>query len=128
MTNDEIRIAVAIECGFQGCTDSHCDDRKAQHLHKNGKSFFFELFTLSNRRVPNYPLSLDACAEFEKALNPTPIDNEYSEIDQYADWLISMLVPPEFSNYNIAWLCATATPLQRCEAFLRVKGKWKEGA
>lgn len=70
-------------------------------------------------QIPNYPEDLNACAEMEKTLDIDP-DNADSPRYAYARAL-----------YNV---CADktqpfrATAAQRCEAFLRVKGLWKEEA
>lgn len=76
---------------------------------------------------PDYPTSLDACAEFEAGLKP-------HERDIYAGILCDILNPcrivgygdPENGSPQLAWpgvwQVATATPEQRCRAFLAVKG------
>lgn len=109
MTNNQIRIAVAEECGWvrQGLY-------LIPPLNYNG-----DRDKALKQDCPNYPESLDACAEFEKTIaslkdgasNPM-YDPEYV----YESNLCSL-------NKGKAW---SATPLQRCEAFLRLKGKWKE--
>ena len=71
--------------------------------------------------LPNYHSSLDACAEFEATLT-TPFDkncyaalvfDQLSEVDQTGELDFCMI---------------TATAPQRCEAYLKLKGLWKEGA
>lgn len=77
--------------------------------------------------VPNYPASLDVCAEFEKTLSP-------SEYSNYATKLYWMIVPKDerypdhFITFSIVAILMAVTPIQRCEAYLRVKGKWEEAA
>lgn len=61
--------------------------------------------------IPNYHGSLDACAEFERTLDR--IDRR-----EYVRQLYH-ITENDFGAH-------CATPPQRCEAFLRVKGLWKE--
>lgn len=56
--------------------------------------------------LPNYPESLDACAEFEKT--------NWAEHKAYLRNLIDLCQTPEDA--------ITATPLQRCLAYLKTKG------
>lgn len=109
MNNDEIRIAVAKLCGWTNI----------------GHGFTGELIGLIKERgffvVPNYPLSLDACAEFEKGLKSSEHWSFRAEL-----WRITEADPRQVNGeeHNRRYISATA--LQRCEAFLRMKGKWIE--
>lgn len=58
---------------------------------------------------PNYAESLDACSTFEK---------EYTLGEQ--EEVFEMLC----DQLSLKGACFS-TPLQRCEAFLRLKGKWE---
>jgi hypothetical protein len=77
--------------------------------------------------VPAYTESLDACREFEKDLTPAQ-KIEYIT----ALWKLSPDSKIEQRLWNQdalaqaiwCWLCF-ATPLQRCEAWLRYKGVWE---
>ena len=66
--------------------------------------------------IPNFHSSLDACAEFEKTLTTEKDRRAYklalvkASTDGKGDWLTQII----------------ATAPQRCEAYLRVKGLWKE--
>jgi len=62
----------------------------------------------NTRRLPAYHSDLNACAEFEATLT----GNEW---DKYCDHFGGSLRG-----------CASATAPQRCEAFLRVKGLWRD--
>jgi hypothetical protein len=68
--------------------------------------------TLPSRNTPSgrpaYHSDLNACAEFESTLT----GNEW---DKYCDHFGGSLRG-----------CASATAPQRCEAFLRVKGLWRD--
>ena len=72
--------------------------------------------------VVKYTESLDACAEFEKL-----VDDKF-----YSDKLTLIIFDQEslsgvrFGMVESRYKTAKATPLQRCEAFLRVKRKWNE--
>lgn len=65
--------------------------------------------------LPNYPESLDACAEFEATLDPLGRE-------QYVDSLATV-VNDSFAidTYEAHWNMLHATALQRCEAFLKCK-------
>lgn len=60
--------------------------------------------------IPNYYESLNACAEFEQPMN-------HAQLSGYVALLIRKLGVDEA-------IIAPAT--QRCEAFLRLHGKWTE--
>lgn len=83
-TNEALRNLVAKECDH-GKPWDHCND------------------------IPNYPISLDACAEFEATLS-----TEHEGM--YLDILDSFF---EGKPYRLL----RATPRQRCIAFLKTKGK-----
>ena len=79
------------------------------------------------RIVPNYHASLDACREFEGTLKTD------EERDAYGEALWSVMFPKssaaryyDFFDGEIACDCATTTAPQRCEAFLRVHGRYVE--
>ncbi len=64
--------------------------------------------------VPNYYSDLNACAEMEKTLTEAERVFYFGNLNSSS---------PEQSTY--ACLCFATAP-QRCEAFLRTKGKWIE--
>lgn len=117
MTNEEIRIAVAEEMGWQDVTVCHdcvigLPPGFTEDQCPEGADEF----------VPDYPNSLDACAEFEDSL--TYAKNERA---RYHDALNRICardnekLPPSQCRGTYR-----ATARQRCEAFLRMRGKWKE--
>jgi len=66
--------------------------------------------------IPNYPADLNACAEMEAGLTT-------EDLIEYAEWLGA----DRHEMPSKSWvILLRATPLQRCEAFLRVKGLWRE--
>lgn len=64
-------------------------------------------------QLPNFHASLDACAIFENSVIAGDLDMEYREA-----------LERECGQYAIIY---RATAPQRCQAFLRVKGIWREG-
>ena len=109
MTHDEIRIAVA-ECCNRNYYDLNCHpDNPCYDDCCEGHSRMLAA-------LPDYPASLDACAEFEKTLKT-------DDLIDYAEWLGATSNEMHMKSWVVL---LRATPLQRCEAFLRVKGKWKE--
>lgn len=68
--------------------------------------------------LPNYPESLDACVEFEATLTR-------AEWFQYNCYLFKALVPFDEGDCwdaDNARHCISATPRQRCLAYLKTKG------
>lgn len=100
MTEQEINIAVAEELGWK------------YHVY-----WWQSPSGDSRTYCPPFTTSLDACAEFEKTLNSL-------EKITYMD-RITVLVATHYNHGYSVFDMITATPLQRCEAFLRVKSKWK---
>lgn len=68
-------------------------------------------------RVPNFFADLNACREMEENLDDDPSQGVNSEWMRYRAFLISICVRDELDVIH-------ASAPQRCEAFLRVKGKW----
>ena len=65
--------------------------------------------------LPNYPESLDACAEFEAHAHRT---EPYGWLARYEDELRERCSTLQYPHYNP--ICAT--PRQRCLAYLKTKG------
>lgn len=111
MTNEEIRIKVAEKMGWKQIEvfeSSFADPSKQvsrglKWHHPKG----FEC------HLPNFPESLDACREFECTL---PEGNGLESRVAYCNILMRVC------GSHAA--CVFATPKQRCEAYLRLKGKW----
>ena len=66
----------------------------------------------------NYFNSLDCCREFERNVQG---DDRSLYID-----MIYLLVSKSADNFEQQWAIFNASPPQRCEAFLRMKGEWVE--
>ncbi len=105
MTDQQIRIAVAEVMGHvePACYGNLGWLSKAGH----GKVEF----------VPDYPTDLNACHEMEKVLTT---DEQWETYQGY------LLRDP--TNFPCSRFAALIHPTarQRCEAFLRVIGKWQE--
>lgn len=74
-------------------------------------------------KPPSYAESLDACREFESPLYNGDLD---SEMSQYMIHLGDVVKADESGWSWKYFRLATATPHERCEAFLRMKGQWDE--
>lgn len=125
MTKDEIRIACAEACGWK---------RREHRKNPNCWTAPDGRFVRTYHDLPNYPEDLNACHEMEKALTP---DQQYN----YGELLASLVRKPELEaakregqdeddqfplNGFGHFALATIPAIQRCEAFLRTIGKWKE--
>jgi len=116
MTTEEIRIAVAELCGWtviDGVYPRDCGYPPGHPQHKQEE----------RAPLPNYPADLNACAEFEKTLTD-------EEFDRYVIILWDKIADTEEAQKPgrnaLSCFVRGSTALQRCEAFLRVKGKWVE--
>lgn len=69
--------------------------------------------------LPNYCNSLDACADFERTLGAA----QHWQFRQ-ALWHITEAKDGEVNGEEHNRRYCSATALQRCEAYLRVKGLW----
>ena len=107
MTNDEMRIAIA-----------ECCEWKRHHVGATWGWQNIESNTVS-ARLPNYPNDLNACHEMEKTLSE-------GELCDYGCELSSLTDASIFEGDVLWGKLAHATARQRCEAFLKVKGRWKE--
>lgn len=137
MTNDEIRIAVAEELGWKWWS----------FVDSAGESFFMlvtprSIWPIEHGRggvmcqrptswvdedfsgAPDFPNDLNACAEMEHAI----LDTEWIA---YKEALVSVTGALKKAGIGELQeldtrLLISATARQRCEAFLRVRGKWKD--
>jgi len=107
MTTTEINIAIAQACGWKPILI--CLDFNGKPLE--GQS-----------APPNYAESLDAITLAEATL----INSEYIEFARHLCeiWLRENSMP---INKVVILRSTSATAAQRTEAFLRVKGLWREG-
>ena len=113
MTNQEINERVAKLCGWTAVEDkdsnlwhlSNTDGRIIGYNWGCSEALAWRILT------PRYTESLDACGEFESAMNA-------QEKVVYADYLVDLCGDDSYDPIF-------ATALQRCEAFLRLKGQWE---
>lgn len=122
MTTDQIRIAV-VECLGWVKVDPPKIGTWGTTAHDKNWSYLHQL--------PNYPASLDACAEFEKTIQQAGLEDKYIyELLKVCFVQRGTITIEDYENGvgwdHEEWFFATA--LQRCEAYLRVKGKWEEAA
>ena len=126
MTNQEINERIALITGFHnfvglkkrgywyrpdacGYTSRENEagrytiEEAQEHAHPDGDPVTIHRFT-----TPNYAESLDACREFE----------DFSTGEEWAVYINTLTEVCDMYNDPIV-----ATPLQRCEAFLRLKGQ-----
>ena len=107
MTTEQINIAIAESLGFSDF-----------EIYKNLKVVWAEKNGIAER-IPNYATDLNACHEFE--INGGM--HLYPERERYYPQLIEV-IKRQSCDYPI-WM---ATAPQRCEAYLRTIGLWKECA
>lgn len=107
MKNEEQRIAIAEACGWHGFTTSAVDGRALGCSPTSGK------FRIT---VPDYLNDLNAMREVEESLT-----TEQRKGDHYAAKIADVT---GCDDMLFAFIHATAA--QRAEAFLRVKGLWKQ--
>lgn len=79
----------------------------------------------NGRYIPilQFTSSLDACRLFEDTFDTIEV------IHRYSDDLMSTIacdIAWKYGKVEARYKTATATPAQRCEAYLRMKGFWKE--
>lgn len=115
MTDQQINIAIAESLGAK---------QEKYSLYGDEPTWVFKKYFCALVDLPRYTTSLDACAEFEATLTR---DEQY----HYDCYLFKQCVPMDRGDVfdpDSAFLCITATPRQRCEAYLRTKGLWQEDA
>lgn len=107
MTPKAQRIAIAEACGWKNCVG----DSGFVTRYKGTPSETTVRVTL-----PDYLNDLNACHEFEKTLTD-PLRKKYQSV------LIAEVIG--WIAYDNERISIHATAAQRCEAFLRTIGKWK---
>jgi hypothetical protein len=112
MTNEEINIAIAEVCGYEWVSNGWgCRFLGSPTERSFGSDTQSPLCEDAYDSVPNYCNDLNAMHEAEKTLSEE-VRNHY--IDLLGD------------IYLNSWEFATATSMQRAEAFLKTIGKWEE--
>jgi len=77
-----------------------------------------EPVTIHKFTTPNYTDSLDACREFMEKIQGVDRE-EFVIIARYLERVDTLYEAEE------QWALITLTPLELCEAFLRLKGQWE---
>lgn len=135
MTNDAIKVAIAESMGwtFGKPTFGH-DNKWSVHFGNPGFEFDsewagqpppFEDCYKDYSEIPNYPESLDACREFELSLNQHRAE-AYAVYLTEVENLVNQFTPHACPTWSALFRLSTATPLQRCQAYLMTIGKWIE--
>jgi hypothetical protein len=117
MTPDEMRVRIAELLGF---TNVHRLNKWKEGTPHSDGTLVGDRDGLTKRPLQNYDTSLDACAEFEATLT----DDEHFEF-RSALYDLAMKEDASHTIQDCARQTVSATALQRCEAFLRVKGEWR---
>lgn len=107
MTNEQINERIAKLCGWKVSSNNEVWRSPDSKTIQNGP--------------PSYHSSLDACREFESKLTG-------DDRSLYMDILYLFISDPgeDFtdSDFDNKWAMFNSTPIQRCEAFLLMKGQW----
>lgn len=112
MSPEAQRIAIAKALGFEGILSS------SDHEGMLGKRHIDRKWAT----IPDYLNDLNAIHEAEGSLDA-------SHHAQFREWLMHVVASTAGglpSDFDRAYVSATAS--QRCEAFLRTIGKWREDA
>ena len=123
MTNQEINERIAKLCGWFPVEDtesalwhlSNMDGRTIGYRSALSEDHAWKVLT------PDYAESLDACREFETAITG-------DDRSLYMDHIYLNVIRSNneaVMGFENQWAMFNATPLQRCEAFLRMKGQWE---
>lgn len=114
MTNEQINRAVAEELGWTNIRPRY--------------AFGPALLGIETRyqqecRVPDFCNDHNAAAEMLKVIKTK--DERATFVVQLLRLLISE--DPQNGYEDYAWVAMNATPRQQAEAFLKMRGKWREG-
>jgi len=108
MTNDQINKAVATELGWTDIRDEPYIWELEQSGLAPGDS------ESSRRQVPDFTNDHNAVAEMRKSIT--------DGVDRFR-FLNQLMDDIEAAS---CWDAVDATPRQQCEAFLKMRGKWRE--
>lgn len=143
MSDDEIRVAIAEKCGWKWyrrpASAPWADKPHRSLYHPQISSEYVAtltkadmterqcnyVFIWSEGMIPDYPRDLNACHEFEKTLF-----NDPGKWPDFAEQLTVVCFGVKTGLNDLGHIKAAyvahATARQRCEAFLRTFGLWKE--
>lgn len=124
MTPEQINIAIAESIGWKRGTA--WSDPPEWYLHGTANGCFSLDGRAGTKLLPDYFADLNRCADFERTLDFAGFQGR----QDYEKWIRLIVARDNGLNYDAD--CAgdfgliTATAIQRCEAYLRVKGLWVE--
>jgi len=126
MTEDEQRKAIAIACGWTAVECTVCGKPGFVAKTPEGATLWrgeggYDAGSVIANNCPNFTGDLNACAEMERALKTTKQQNAYQ-----ANIAEICFEDQERADNQVVFNQLTATAAQRCEAFLRTVGKWRE--
>lgn len=117
MTDQQINIAIAQACGWS-----------MREISKGSPLFWHtpDGKPVAEYELPDYVNDLNAMYQCEETLLPAEIDEYAKHLYMIVErfWTCDRWV--KFSRYSINHALAHATARQRAEAFLRVRGLWKD--
>ena len=124
MTPEQMRIAIAEECGWRRC---NCREQPCEYWlppdinDPEGKNW-----CLAHSELPDYLNDLNAMHEAEKTFDDKTVDKQslyYDHLSLVVGWKSKT---PAEARWESTWGCFRATALQRAEAFLHTVRKWRE--
>jgi len=119
MTDQEIRIAVAEELGWRAEQNMGSAGGYVA-IDPNGSGYDFCLGATKGDAIeancPDYSHDLNACHEMEKAIGG----------EERIKYGVELAKFYKTHDWYLWWHLIHVTARQRCEAFLRVRGKWRE--
>ncbi len=128
MTEEQINIAIAESLGYvkkpyeKDSRGRPCAPRIEWFRNADSE------YPMGFSERPNYyHSSLDACAEFEAKLTLDQGKAYVGLFDEVCGGELSLSDMADSPMEYLFW-CVRATPLQKCEAYLRVIGKWEASA
>lgn len=112
MNNDAINRAVAISVGW---TQHQARDGWLAYSPPGNSKLYLRVSEL-----PRWSESLDACAEFEATLTGREHSTYLAELAYACGF--GTVRPSDDAFDEMIFACATATALQRCTAYLKLRG------
>ncbi len=130
MSPEAQRIAIAEACGtLSAFYCPHCRETRDEKQRRQEDGIWYCNFcavTALYHDSPNFLNDLNAMHEAEKLFS-----DDRSKWKKYSDWLMRLTQEANVGLYysdavNARYRSVNATAAQRCEAFLRTLGLWRE--
>ncbi len=130
MTDQEINIKIAELCGYRKATDRDRTRGKYEWVAVNpiGLEIGWSEDCEYHHCIPNYAADLNACHEFEETLDALTEwhgEEHHANAEEAYMGALSQVCKGQ-NQWSDDWQVIHATARQRCEAFLRVHGRWEE--